>query len=112
MLTDYRRRRAHARLVLRRSAYPTTTPSRGFFLAHYFQGFSDWAHTSGGNFQRGCGIGYALAIGSCEKADNVDACTTAAPDAITAFAVPNPDSSFQPGPRLYGISPTRMNSIR
>ena len=39
--------------------------------------------------------GYALAIGSCERADNVDACTAAAPDVITAFAVPNPGCSSQ-----------------
>ena len=44
---------------------------------------------------KGCHIGYAPAIRSCEKADNEDACTVAALDAITAFAVPNPSSSSQ-----------------
>ena len=34
-------------------------------------------------------------ICSCEGADSVDACTVAAFDAITAFAVPNPSSSSQ-----------------
>ena len=53
--------------------------------------------------EKGCGIGYALAIGSCERADNVDACTAAAPDVITAFAVPNPDSSSQSQPVFSGL---------
>ena len=41
---------------------------------------------------KGCDIGYALAAGSCEGADNVDACTVTAFDVNTAFAVPNPNS--------------------
>src|SRR5947209_5828655 len=41
--------------------------------------------------RKGCDIGYALAVGSCEKANSEDACTIAALDAITAFAVPNPN---------------------
>ena len=40
---------------------------------------------------KGCDIGYALAAGSCEGANNVEACTVTALDAITAFAVPNPN---------------------
>jgi len=40
--------------------------------------------------ERGCGIGYALAANLCERVGNVDARTTTAPDAITAFAVPSP----------------------
>jgi hypothetical protein len=44
---------------------------------------------------KGCDIGYALAISSCEEANSVDACTVTASDAITAFAVPNPNSSSQ-----------------
>jgi hypothetical protein len=36
-----------------------------------------------------CHIGYALAANSCERVAGVDACTVAALDAITAFAVPN-----------------------
>jgi hypothetical protein len=39
---------------------------------------------------KGCDIGYALAASSCEGANNVDACTVTAFDAITAFAVPDP----------------------
>ncbi len=44
---------------------------------------------------KGCDIGYALAVGSCEGANSVDACTVTASDAITAFAVPNPNCSSQ-----------------
>ena len=44
---------------------------------------------------KGCDIGYALAISSCEEANSVDACTVTASDAITAFAVPNPNYSSQ-----------------
>jgi hypothetical protein len=44
---------------------------------------------------KGCDIGYALAISSCEGANSVEACTVTALDAITAFAVPNPNCSSQ-----------------
>jgi hypothetical protein len=44
---------------------------------------------------KGCDIGYALATSSCEGANSVDACTVTASDAITAFAVPNPNCSSQ-----------------
>jgi hypothetical protein len=40
---------------------------------------------------KGCDIGYALAASSCEGANSMDACTVTALDAITAFAVPNPN---------------------
>jgi hypothetical protein len=45
--------------------------------------------------RKGCDIGYAPAICSCERANSVDACTVAALDAIAAFAVPNPNYSSQ-----------------
>ena len=41
--------------------------------------------------RKGCDFGYALAANSCEGANNVDACTVTALDAITAFAVPSPN---------------------
>ncbi len=41
---------------------------------------------------KGCDIGYALAASSCEGANRVETCTVTALDAITAFAVPNPNS--------------------
>lgn len=44
---------------------------------------------------KGCDIGYALAASSREEANSVDACTVAALDAITAFAVPNPNCPSQ-----------------
>src|SRR5208282_5148335 len=40
-------------------------------------------------------IGYALAANSCEGANSVETCTVTALDAITAFAVPNPNFSSQ-----------------
>jgi len=40
-------------------------------------------------------IGYALAASSCEGANSVEACTVTALDAITAFAVPNPNDPSQ-----------------
>jgi hypothetical protein len=45
--------------------------------------------------RKGRDIGYAPAINSCEGVNSVDACTVAALDAITAFAVPNPNCSSQ-----------------
>jgi hypothetical protein len=45
--------------------------------------------------RKGCDIGYAPAVCSCEEANSVDTCTVAALDAITAFAVPNPNCSSQ-----------------
>jgi hypothetical protein len=45
--------------------------------------------------RKGCDIGYAPAICSCERANSVDTRTVAALDAITAFAVPNPNCSSQ-----------------
>ena len=44
---------------------------------------------------KGCDIGYALATSSCEGANSVEACTVTALDAITAFAVPNPNCPSQ-----------------
>jgi len=44
---------------------------------------------------KGCDIGYALAISSCEEANSVETCTVTALDAITAFTVPNPNCSSQ-----------------
>jgi hypothetical protein len=45
--------------------------------------------------RKGRDIGYAPAVNSCEGVNRVDACTVAALDAITAFAVPNPNCSSQ-----------------
>jgi hypothetical protein len=51
---------------------------------------------------KGCDFGYALAAGSCEEAHSVDACTVTALDAITAFAVPNPNCSSQESVGFFG----------
>ena len=44
---------------------------------------------------KGCDIGYALATSSYEEANSVETCTVTALDAITAFAVPNPNCPSQ-----------------
>jgi hypothetical protein len=44
---------------------------------------------------KGCDIGCALALDSCEGTVSVDARTVTALDVITAFAVPNPACSSQ-----------------
>src|SRR5262249_52283134 len=45
--------------------------------------------------RKGCDLGYAPAFCSCERTYSVDTCTVAALDAITAFAVPNPNCPSQ-----------------
>ena len=52
--------------------------------------------------KKGCGIGYVLATNSCEGVSSVDTCTVAAPDAITDFAVPNPNFPSQ-GSRFFRV---------
>ena len=57
---------------------------------------------------KGCDIGYALATNSCEGVNDVDACTVAALDAITAFAVPNPNCSSQSQSVFSGLVALRV----
>ena len=45
---------------------------------------------NGGEKEKGCDFGYALAADSCEGVTGVDACTVTAFDMTTAFAVPDP----------------------
>jgi hypothetical protein len=47
-----------------------------------------------GKNRKGYDIGYALAANSCEGVSDVESCTVIAPDATTAFAVPNPNSDL------------------
>jgi len=61
----------------------------------------DWKNSALEN-GKGCDIGYVPALCSCERAASVDACTVAALDVITAFAVPNPGSSSQSQPVFSG----------
>ncbi len=52
---------------------------------------------------KGCDFGYALAANSREGVGSVDTCTLAAPDVITAFAVPNPSYPSQGTPVFSGL---------
>ena len=61
-----------------------------------------------GGIGKGCDIGYALAASSCEGAHSVEACTVTALDAITAFAVPNPNSSSQRRSVFSGLVARRV----
>jgi hypothetical protein len=58
--------------------------------------------------RKGRDIGYALATGSCEGTNSVEACTVTAPDAITAFAVPNPNVSSQSTSDFSGLEAQRV----
>ncbi len=60
---------------------------------------------------KGCDIGYALAASSCEGANSVDACTVTALDAITAFAVPNPNCPSQEQSVFSGLAALRVAPI-
>jgi hypothetical protein len=60
---------------------------------------------------KGCDIGYAPATSSCEEANSVDTCTVAALDAITAFAVPNPNCSSQSQSVFSGLVTLRVASL-
>jgi len=57
---------------------------------------------------KGCDIGYALAVHSCEGANSVEACTVTAFDAITAFAVPNPNYSSREPSVFSGLAALRV----
>jgi hypothetical protein len=57
---------------------------------------------------KGCDIGYALAISSCEGAISVEACTVTALDAITAFAVPNPNGLLAEPSVFSGLDAHRV----
>jgi hypothetical protein len=61
-------------------------------------------HKTWGN-KKNRDIGYALAANSCEGVGNVETCTVAVPDAITAFAVPNPGVSSQ-SRRFFRVWPS------
>jgi hypothetical protein len=60
---------------------------------------------------KGCDLGYALAANSCEGANSVDACTVTTPDAITAFAVPNPNCSSQNQSVFSGLAADQVASF-
>jgi hypothetical protein len=60
--------------------------------------------------RKGRDIGYALAVGSCEKAHGEDACTIAALDATTVFAVPNPNRNLAALSVFSGLVTLRIAS--
>src|ERR1700757_1251161 len=70
-----------------------------FLLAYWIDG----PEYSRPQNRKGCDIGYAPAVCSCEEANSVDTCTVAALDAITAFAVPNPNCSSQSQSVFFGF---------
>ena len=59
---------------------------------------------------KGCDIGYAPSASSCEGAHSLDTCTVTALDAITAFAVPDPNSSSQSLSVFSGLGVLRITS--
>jgi hypothetical protein len=91
------------------SAAPTHLPNEIFqLLLHQFPPRSrsreeNLAEGSADTKIKGCDFGYALAANSCEGVGSVDTCTIAAPDAITAFAIPNPSYPSQGKPVFSGL---------
>src|SRR5215813_12344844 len=61
---------------------------------------------------KGCDLGYAPAICSCERAHSVDTRTVAALDVITAFAVPDPNSPSQDSSVFSGLVALRVAPLR
>src|SRR5689334_1075422 len=62
---------------------------------------------------KGCDIGYALAMNSCEGVNDVEACTVTALDAITAFAVSDPNGLLAEPSVFSGLSvPTNCSAER
>ena len=55
-------------------------------------------------------IGYALIISSCQEGNGVEARTVAGLDAIAAFAVPNPNCSWQSQSVFSGLVARRVAS--
>ena len=64
-------------------------------------------HETWGN-EKNRDIGYALAANSCERVSDVDTCTVAVPDAISAFAVPNPGASSAEPSVFSGLAVERV----
>jgi hypothetical protein len=56
---------------------------------------------------KGCDLGYTLAANSCEGANRVEHAPSQPFDAITAFAVPNPNFSSQSRRFFQVWSPSR-----
>jgi hypothetical protein len=82
--------------------------ANGFIVMESFDGMTlkerIGGHETWGN-EKNRDIGYALAANSCERVSDVDTCTVAVPDAISAFAVPNPGASSQ-SRRFFRVWPS------
>ena len=61
--------------------------------------------------RKGCDFGYAPAVDSCEGVAGVDACTVAALDTITAFAVPNLGGHLATPSIFSGLAVPRVASL-
>jgi len=64
-----------------------------------------------GENRKGCDIGYALAANSCEGVNVMETCTVTAPDATTAFAVPNPNGLSRRLSVFSGLVAQRVASL-
>ena len=71
----------------------------------------EWSGKGASKNRKGRDIGYALVDGSCEGAANVETCTVTTLDAITAFAVPNPNCSSQNQSAFSGSAAARVASL-
>jgi hypothetical protein len=82
--------------------------ANGFIVMESFDGMTlkerIGGHETWGN-EKNRDIGYALAANSYERVSDVDTCTVAVPDAISAFAVPNPGASSQ-SRRFFRVWPS------
>jgi len=74
-----------------------------------FLGNQTWGDESAGK-GKGCDIGYALPISSCQEGNGVEARTVTGLDAIAAFAVPNPNCSSQNQSVFSGLVARRVAS--
>jgi hypothetical protein len=79
-------------LLWRRGSAP---PDGEELCLHLRMFWNESAGTKRGGNKKNRDIGYVLAANSCERVSDVDTCTVAVPDAISAFAVPNPGVSSQ-----------------
>src|SRR5215475_7244285 len=90
---------------------PSCTFSSSFFdfFNPYSQSVLKTKKTFGeGKNKKGRDCGYAPAIGSCEEANSVDACTVTTLDVITAFAVPNLNCPSQDQSIFSGLAASRV----
>ena len=88
-------------------------PASRALFNRYFEflstaGVENEEEVSGRENRKGRDCGYALATGSCEEANGVDACTVTTLDVITAFAVPNLNCPSQDQSIFSGLAASRV----